>query len=193
MLITYSDLSSVPLRKSFNESSSTILRNAAASFQETRIYDIFISHSYSDSDQILKLSTYLEDRGFSTYVDWLRDRELDRSNVNSATAGTLRARMKSCRSLVYVASENAVDSKWMPWELGYFDALKGKVAILPVVAGSHSDEYHGREYLGLYPYVTSGDTRGKKPALWVHESAERYVNMELWLKGEKPERHPSDV
>jgi len=138
MLITQSDLASVPLRKSFSESSATLLRNAATSFKATRTYDIFISHSYSDADEILKLSTYLECRGFSTYVDWLRDRELDRSKVNSETAATLRSRMKCCRSLIYVASENATVSTWMPWELGYFDALKGRVAILPIVARSDS-------------------------------------------------------
>ena len=43
----------------------------------------------------------------------------------------------------------------MPWELGYFDALKQKVAILPLVNKS-DDEYKGQEYLGLYPCIHKG-------------------------------------
>ena len=39
----------------------------------------------------------------------------------------------------------------MPWELGYFDGLRGeKVGILPLL-GSPSQSWVGQEYLGLYP------------------------------------------
>lgn len=43
----------------------------------------------------------------------------------------------------------------MPWELGYFDAKKGRVGILPISNERTSDflEYHGREFLGLHYYV----------------------------------------
>ena len=50
--------------------------------------------------------------------------------VTPETAMVLRERMKQCKSLIYTFSENASDSKWMPWELGYFDALKNsRVAV----------------------------------------------------------------
>lgn len=42
----------------------------------------------------------------------------------------------------------------MPWELGYFDGLKGpdRVSIMPVENGS-SATFVGAEYLGLYKLV----------------------------------------
>jgi hypothetical protein len=39
----------------------------------------------------------------------------------------------------------------MPWELGYFDGLRERVAVLPVVKTQGA--YVGNEYLGLYPTV----------------------------------------
>ena len=59
--------------------------------------------------------------------------------------------MNQSSRLLYLATDNASSSKWMPWELGYFDGLKsGKVAILPLV-DSVDSSFQGQEYLGLYP------------------------------------------
>ena len=38
----------------------------------------------------------------------------------------------------------------MPWELGYFDGIRGKVAVCPI---TYSSSFEGREYLGLYPIM----------------------------------------
>jgi len=73
-------------------------------------------------------------------------------------------------------------SRWMPWEAGYFDALKGRVAILPIFETDPGNEsYTGQEYLGLYPYIVRG-TR----LLWVHSSASSYVEVSEWLNGKNP-------
>lgn len=69
---------------------------------------------------IAGLKLILEDLGYSVYVDW-NDNQLDPNNVTPETAKMLRERMKQCKSLIYAFSENASSSKWMPWELGYFD------------------------------------------------------------------------
>ena len=47
-------------------------------------------------------------------------------------------------------SQNASSSRWMPWELGYFDGTHGpeKVAICPIVMGP--GQHVGQEYLNLY-------------------------------------------
>lgn len=58
-----------------------------------------------------------------------------------------------------LTTENYQKSKWMPWELGYFDGSKGKVAILPMV-DSIAHSFDGTEYLGLYPYINEGFTGG---------------------------------
>ncbi|MGB3764459.1 MAG: hypothetical protein WA966_14690 [Ornithinimicrobium sp.] len=113
-------------------------------------FDVFLSHSFRDAVLILGLKRVLEADGLKVYVDWIEDPQLDRAKVNATTAAHLRDRMRRCRSLVYATSQNASTSRWMPWELGFFDGVHGpdQVAICPITTGTGS--YTGEEYLGLY-------------------------------------------
>jgi len=90
---------------------------------------------------------------------------VSRDNVTSETADLLRKRMKQSKSLIYIATQNSTESKWMPWELGYFDGFSdGSVAVLPLLENS-SSSFVGQEYLGLYPKVEKGqysDTGGSE-------------------------------
>jgi hypothetical protein len=83
----------------------------------TKTYDIFLSHSSSDAGLVAGLKLELEDLGYSVYVDWIEDPKLSRANVTKDTALVLQARMKQCKALLYAFSENATNSKWMPWLL----------------------------------------------------------------------------
>ena len=76
----------------------------------------------------------------------------------------------------------------MPWELGYFDGLKSLTAILPIAEKENTQEFNGREYLGLYPYVDLTAFSGGK-ALFIHESLQKWVRFADWLKGNKPAYH----
>lgn len=140
-----------------------------------KTYDIFLSHSSDDAREVGGLKLELEDLGYSVYVDWIEDPQLDRSNVNKANAETLRKRMKQCKSLLYAFSENARTSTWMPWELGYFDGMKGTVAVLPVVESGKST-FKGNEYVELYPYI---DLTGS--TIYVHESLSGYKKFDNWI------------
>ena len=133
----------------------------------------------------------IEEVGFTTYVDWIVDKQLDRSKVTKETARVLRLRMHRCNSLFFVTSDSSSDSKWMPWELGYFDGFKQRVAILPILQQPVStNSYNGQEYLGLYPYVTKDTVQGtNNTTLWVHESSTRYVSFKSWLGGKIPSDH----
>lgn len=82
-------------------------------------YDIFLSHSFQDAETVYLLYAYLKSLGWSVYVDWIEDSQLDRQNVTRATAELLRIQMKRSRILVYASSNVSKDSKWMPWELGF--------------------------------------------------------------------------
>lgn len=121
--------------------------------EDLDIYDIFLSHSYSDKELIYSVKSELEAYGYKVYIDWIDDNQLSREEVTKDTAEILKNRMDRAKSLVFVTTENSINSKWMPWELGYFDGKNGKVAILPVLK-TLNDEFKGQEYLGLYDYIT---------------------------------------
>ena len=133
------------------ESYSSKLESIVESQNYRRQFDVFLSHSIRDAELVLGVANILEKMGQKVYIDWVVDKQLSRDSVTKETAETLRNRMKQSFKLLYLATDNASSSKWMPWELGYFDGLKsGKVAILPLVDSEYSS-FRGQEYLGLYP------------------------------------------
>ena len=116
------------------KSADAILLDAAAT-RETS-FDVFLSHSTHDAELVLGVVAILKKHGLSVYVDWIVDRQLYRSKVSTETAEVLRTRMRQSKSMVYIHSQNSGGSKWMPWELGYFDGFRSAVAILPIVKSS---------------------------------------------------------
>lgn len=174
-------------------------------------YDIFLSHSYDDREMIPQLKQILEDMGYKVYVDWIDDKLLSRENVTKETAKVLQTRMNQSKSLFFATSENSPSSKWMPWELGYFDALKNKrVAVLPIQKENNgfNNNFIGQEYLGLYYYVTL-DTADKsllgqvfgmeknafndlvkrlrnETALFINKDLNSFIHFNEWLHGEEP-------
>ncbi|KMN78965.1 toll-Interleukin receptor [Chromobacterium sp. LK11] len=131
-----------------------VLTATMESYKEHEKFDIFLSHSSVDSDLVLGVMILLQKQNLNVYVDWVVDRQLNRNSVDKATAATLRQRMKHSHSMIYIATDSASNSKWMPWELGFFDGHKpGQVAILPL-QDTENQSFQGQEYLGLYPVVT---------------------------------------
>lgn len=142
------------------ESYSSKLESIVESQNNQRQFDVFLSHSIRDEELVLGIVEFLKQMGKKVYVDWIEDRQLSRSSVTPETAETLRQRMNQSSRLLYLATDNASSSKWMPWELGYFDGLKsGNVAILPLVDSAYSS-FQGQEYLGIYPALGKDDLGG---------------------------------
>lgn len=168
------------LRKSLTADS--LLEEAIVSSKERTSFDIFLSHSIRDAELVIGVKTLLEQMGFSVYVDWVIDKQLSRDAVTKETAHVLRERMKQSKALIYMATENAPASKWMPWELGYFDGQQpGQVAILPVLdrAGEH---FVGQEYLGLYPVVRKDSYSDGRPDVFVEEVGVRWRTLSSFGK-----------
>ena len=115
-------------------------------------YDVFLSQTARDQEIVLGVYAILTEMGMTVFVDWLEAPAADRADVTPENAAYIRGKMGRSDTLLFVDSQNADQSKWMCWEIGWFDAAKGRVAVLPVLA-SASDPYRGREFLGLYPYV----------------------------------------
>jgi hypothetical protein len=162
------------------------LTEAAAKFDATREYDIFLSHSYHDArlhpEDLLELKGQIEELGLSVYVDWIEDPALDRTEVTKETAERLRQRMRRAKALLFAVSENSSDSRWMPWELGYCDGRGKPVAVAPLVARAGQHFYEGQEYLGLYPYLSEGIDEQDQPRLYVETRPWIYRSLEEWIE-----------
>ncbi len=158
-------------------------------------FDIFLAHSLNDQQAVYGLYIDLTDQGFSVYVDWIVDGQLDRDNVTNESAEVIRGRLKSSKSLLLAMSTNAIVSKWIPWELGYVDGHNSNCALVPVVEGSaHQKSFKGKEYFTLYPYITRMPIKGQIDKRWVVESDNTYVIANAWInEGKQPFKHDVQV
>lgn len=150
-------------------------------------FDVFLSHSFLDRDEVLGIYRELTALGFSVYVDWLVDSHLDRTNVTKQTAELIRKRLMSSKTLLLAISTNADLSKWMPWELGYVDGNTNRCAIIPVSKDNRIlSTFHRREYLLLYPYLDRDQDTEQTTHLWINEDETTYVKFKDWVGGQNP-------
>lgn len=162
--------------KSFND----IYENMLTAASDSETYDVFLSYSSDDLEYVIATKEYLEEFGLRIYANHIEDPN-GRSKVTPKVAEILRKRMKQCASLVLLHSKNSGDSKWVPWELGYFDALKNRVAILPIVPDDNP-KFEGQEYLSLYPYLDEDTLKGQaQRALFINKSEREYGTFRRWL------------
>lgn len=171
-----------------------VLANQAVS-EPARTFDIFLSHAYTDKAVVLGIHTLLVQSGFTVYVDWIHDPLLERATVSQATAEVLRKRMRQCSSLFYVTTKSASESKWMPWECGYFDGFDSKplrdsvqhghVAILPVVQQDQAT-FKGQEYLGLYPLAEKGSHLLRNVDIHNQSDRTRSKHFDAWVTNGHP-------
>lgn len=149
-------------------------------------FDIFLSHAIRDAELILGLKLLLEAAGKTVYVDWIDDPKLDRRQVTGETAETLRTRMRQSESLFYAYSRHSRTSRWMPWELGYFDGFNGNVAVLPIVPDMGTLDFETEEYLQLYPKVDATSV-ATTPTLFINRARRletgEHLDFERWRKG----------
>lgn len=151
-------------------------------YKDYEQFDVFLSHSVDDADLVLGVMRLLQAQGLKVYVDWIVDKQLDRETVDKETAQILRERMKRSKSLIYVVTSNSSGSKWMPWELGFFDGYQpDQVAILPLM-DSANESFRGQEYLGLYPLVTKY-IKGVDVNHFIEDRENKWANFKAFAKG----------
>lgn len=126
----------------------TIYRKSAAS-KETAT--VFLSHSHEDKDTVEAAIRLLSSQGVTVYVDWL-DPGMP-SITSTETAARLKKRIREQERFVLLASVKALESRWVPWELGIADGVRemSEIAVLPF-KDSYTD-WTRSEYLGLYPWI----------------------------------------
>lgn len=165
-----------------HKSAREILAGARADSDDS--LDVFLSHSSNEPEEILLgIKKLLEDVDMTVYVDKYTDPNMSLVAVTSQTAETLRRRMRQSKALLYVYSQYSTKSRWMPWELGYFDGLKGKVGVIPVL--EDNEKFEGEEYLNLYPCGDQAPTRrSDRQVFWINKrSFDEYARLDLWVNG----------
>lgn len=136
------------------------LRNYSLNFQESlykmrsnsqAAVSIFLSHSHKDRDLVEGFINYLADFSMiKIYVDW-QDSDMP-SSTNRETATRIKKKIAEMNYFIVLATENALKSKWVPWEIGIADTIKfDKIAIVPVA--DSNGKFAGNEYLQLYPSI----------------------------------------
>lgn len=117
-------------------------------------HDVFLSHRFADRDAVQALHDHIEqDLGYSVYVDWIEHPDLDRAAVSRETAEHFRRVMRASGCLLFYSGPNAPESKWMPWELGFFDGRQGGRRIAVFADDLATYQAAQQEYLNLYTVV----------------------------------------
>jgi hypothetical protein len=167
--------------------SAAVLAESVEKVALNATFDVFLCHSIRDAELVQGAKSILEKQGLTVYVDWIVDPQMDRTAVTPATAGALRARLERCGCLLYLFSNNSKRSRWMPWELGFFDGHDGSVAVLPIAPDAGGIDFGQEEYLGLYPKVEL-----EKANLFVNRTAAKpvagddkanYRGLKEWMNG----------
>lgn len=92
--------------------------------QKIKNYDYFISHSSKDSYYVQKLIKVENQRGKNVFCDWINDVDyLKRHLLCEATLKVIEKRMEQSNSMIFIMSENSLNSVWCKYELNYFTEL----------------------------------------------------------------------
>ena len=120
---------------------------------------VFLSHKHEDLTELKDFIGFLENKyRVDVYID-SKDPGMP-ENTSGETASRLKTVIKKCDKFILLATDNAIESKWCNWELGFGDAQKFKqnIAILPIKRkGAFDFQYKGNEYLYIYPYIAYYD------------------------------------
>lgn len=115
---------------------------------------VFLAHSHVETELIEAARRILGANGAEIYID-SEDTEMPDSTTPE-TAEKLKVKISQFTRFVLLASEKSLNSRWVPWELGFADATKGtgSIAILPFTKSDGL--WRGTEYVGLYPTIRPG-------------------------------------
>lgn len=136
---------------------------------------IFLSHSHKDRELVRPSIAFFRSHGVKVYVDWMDEGMPD--VISGQTAKKLKERIQQQKKFVVMVTENSKDSRWVPWELGYADPVKGMehIATFPV---AEKDDFTQNEYMKIYPkiqYVSN--------TWWVwRDDPQQLIQFSDWLK-----------
>ncbi|MDJ1502051.1 toll/interleukin-1 receptor domain-containing protein [Xanthocytophaga agilis] len=164
-ILTKNDLLQVRLGASEQEVRAfSNKKNQMFEARRNRNPTVFLSHSHHDKEQIEKALVLLNKLGVDVYVDWLDEGMPD--VPNGETARKIKDKIKENRKFVVLATNKAITSKWVNWELGYGDADKyiENISIIPIA--ENDGNWIGNEYLQIYPRVEKESSYNYYKQVW---------------------------
>jgi len=104
---------------------------------------VFLSHSHNDKELVKGLIELLAEQGIYIYVDW-NDSSMPRI-TSGETARKIKKRIGELQLFFFLATENGLNSKWCPWELGVADSFKRWDDIIIIPVADPSGRFKGNE------------------------------------------------
>lgn len=134
-------------------------KDFTAGVRQTPKTTVFVSHKHSDLDNLKYILGFLKSNyNVEVYID-SRDPNMPKETCGD-TAKRIKEIIRKCDRFILLATNDAIESKWCNWELGFGDALKyrDKIALFPFKDNGMSDnQYKGNEYMQIYPYIVKYD------------------------------------
>lgn len=120
---------------------------------------VFVFHKHDELEELDSAINFLNSFGELVYADWIDEDMYE--NTTEATKRVhlaIKEKMKANQKFIFLATENAINSKMGKWILGQLHGQKNleHIAIFPI-RGDYSD-YSGEEYLDKYPYIHEIET-----------------------------------
>jgi len=126
------------------------------------------------------LKDALEKVDFRVYVDWLDGGMPD--SVSVATATRIREKIVENSLFLLLSTNNALQSRWVPWELGFADGKKSSAKIGVFEVEREGEWYNGSEYVELYQKVTLPTSATRWQATYSSkQGAVSPVDLRAWL------------
>lgn len=92
--------------------------------QNIKRYNYFISHSSKDGALVQKLIQAENKQGYDVFCDWINDADyLKRHLLCDATLKVIEKRLEQSDALIFVKSNNSMESVWCKYELNLFFEL----------------------------------------------------------------------
>ena len=180
-IITKSRLTTLAEFKRGTRTLSSVINEAKNENKNLAEVTVFLSHSHEDlkNGNIDKAIVLLRSCGVRVYIDSL-DSSLP-PFTNAETAKKIKDQIKSNKKFIFLATPNAINSKWCNWELGFGDAYKyiDHIALFPIA--DDSSTWNGNEYLRIYSRIEESDFTTNYFKVIYPNGSEKSILV--WLKG----------
>lgn len=122
-----SQIKQIDIKENPTELLHLLYENQQALYQS---FDVFLSHSSLDTNELLNLKAKLNRQGKTVYIDWINDSVmLNRANQNEDTWNALELRMDQSKTLLYVMTDNSIRSPYTQREVEYFKKLNKPILV----------------------------------------------------------------